>query len=643
VQAAPASGTLPLAAAILLVAALLAGDGSSDDRLVWIGAGGLVAAGAVAILYLPRPSRAGWIFLAALGAFVLWSGLSVLWSVEPDRSWSYFNRSACYLAFAVVGLALGALVGRAPRLAAAALAVSLSLVLAWALLGKVFPDLDPDGERVARLRGSLGYWNALAFVAVMAVPVSLWAAARRAHPHTARAGGALLFFLATVALLLTYSRGGALVALGALGLWFALGSPRLESVVAALGAGAVGLVVAIVGFALPGVSEERQPEDVRADDGLVFGLALVVGAALVFGAAYLASRREAGRPLDEHVRRRLGRAAAVAAAALFVAALAVGVARAGSPVDWVGDAVSEFSEPINPETEDDPGRFAELSSNTRWSWWEDALEVFREHPVVGAGAGAYDIARRPFREDELAPVEPHSLPLQFLAELGVVGLLLIGVAAVAAAFGIVRVLRRADGADRPAVAALTVVAAAYAVHGLVEFNWDYVALSGPVFLVVGLLLGREASASRVHLGRLPAVGTAAAVVVMLFSLAVPWLSVRKVEDARAASERPGEAARLAEEAHDLNPLAVEPLFVWAEAEAERGDYTEARRLYVEAVELQPENARTWRELGEFEYEALEREGFAARYLARARELDPQDRATAELLDQVGGSPAMERR
>jgi hypothetical protein len=638
VRAARASGTVPLAAAVVLGAALLAGDGSSDDRLLWIGGAALVAAGAVAILCLPRPSRAGWIFFAALGAFVLWSGLSILWSVEPDRSWSYFNRSACYLAFAVVGLAVGALVPRAPRLAAAALAVGLGLVLAWALLGKVVPDLDPDGERVARLRGSLGYWNALAFVAAMAVPVSLWAPAQRSHAHAVRAAGAVLFFLATVALLLTYSRGGALVALGALGLWLVLGSPRLESVVAAVGAGAAGLAVAVVGFALPGVSEERQPEDVRSDDGLLFGVALVVGAALIFGAAYLASREEARRPLDEHVRRRLGRMAGAAAAALFVAALALGVVRAGSPVDWVSDAVSEFSEPINPAVEDDPGRFAELSSNTRWSWWEDAFEVFREHPVVGAGAGAYDVARRPFREDELAPVEPHSLPLQFLAELGVVGFLLIGTAAAAAAVGIAAALRRAEDADRPAVAALTVVAAAYAVHGLIEFNWDYVALSGPVFLVVGLLLGRGASPQPARLGRLSAGGMAAVVAAMLFSLAVPWLSARKVEDARAASERPDDSARLAEDAHDLNPLAVEPLFLWADAEAARGDVTAARQRYVEAVELQPENARTWRELGEFEFEVLERRGFAERYLARARELDPQDRVTEDLLTRLRSRP-----
>jgi tetratricopeptide (TPR) repeat protein len=525
-------------------------------------------------------------------------------------------------------LALGALVARAPRLAATTLAISFGLVLGWALLGKVFPDLDPDGERVARLRGSLGYWNALALVSAMAVPLSLWAAARRAHPHVVRAGGAVLFFLATVVLLLTYSRGGALVFAGALGFWLLIGSPRLESVVAAVGAGAVGFAVSVIGFALPGISEERQPEDVRADDGLLFGLALLVGALLVFGVAFAGAREEARRPLDAALRRRLGRVVAVAAGGLLVAALALGVARAGNPVDWVGDAVSEFSEPLDPTFEDDPGRFIELSSNTRWSWWEDALEVFREHPAVGAGAGAYDVARRPFRADAFAPVEPHSLPLQFLAELGVVGFVLFGVAVAAGTAGIAAALRRADD-ERPVVAALTVVVAAYAVHGLAEFNWDYVVLSGPALLVAGLLLGRGAPARPLH--RLAALATVGAVIVVIFSLGVPWLAARKVDDARSAIADPARSARLAEDAHELNPLAVEPLLLWSQAEEARGDFDEARRLLVEAVELQPENPRTWRELGEFELEVMMRRDVAHRYLARARELDPKDPLTQQLL------------
>jgi tetratricopeptide (TPR) repeat protein len=121
--------------------------------------------------------------------------------------------------------------------------------------------------------------------------------------------------------------------------------------------------------------------------------------------------------------------------------------------------------------------------------------------------------------------------------------------------------------------------------------------------------------------------------VVLLSLAVPWLAARKVDDARSAITDPARSARLAEDAHDLNPLAVEPLLLWSQAEEARGDYEEARRLLVESVELQPENPRTWRELGEFELEVLMRRDLAHRYLARARELDPKDPLTAQLLQE----------
>ena len=71
--------------------------------------------------------------VAALGffaAFVAWNGISVLWSIEGDRSWAYFNRGLVYLALrggralaravgAGVGLRAGRRAGAAARLGAA--------------------------------------------------------------------------------------------------------------------------------------------------------------------------------------------------------------------------------------------------------------------------------------------------------------------------------------------------------------------------------------------------------------------------------------------------------------------------------------------------------------------------------------------
>ena len=138
----------------LAAAATLFSSGSSNGRLVWIGLAALLVAaalGAGAFLGLPRPAlgREAATALVLLTAFVSWNGISVLWSIEPDRTWDYFNRGLVYLAFAVVGVAVGSLVPRTARAWAYVLAVALALPLGWALLAKAVPAIGwtPGGLR----------------------------------------------------------------------------------------------------------------------------------------------------------------------------------------------------------------------------------------------------------------------------------------------------------------------------------------------------------------------------------------------------------------------------------------------------------------------------------------------------------------
>src|SRR5205823_986261 len=198
------------------------------------------AAALLGALPWPEPDRTGLAFLVLAALFVLWNGASIAWSLDPDRSWAYTNRGLAYLAFACVGLFVGAIVPRAPRAVAGAFAVFLAGVLGWALLGKVVPSLFPDGGRLARLRSPVGYWNALALLADMAVALGLWLAARREHRHAVRIAGAVLLYAAVVSILLAYSRAGVLVAIAVGAAWLAVRPERLESLVACGLAGGAG-------------------------------------------------------------------------------------------------------------------------------------------------------------------------------------------------------------------------------------------------------------------------------------------------------------------------------------------------------------------------------------------------------------------
>jgi Flp pilus assembly protein TadD len=631
------AGPLVLGAGALIVLALFAGDGSAYGPLVGIGAVALFLAAAWLALWLwgrvllPQLDRAGNVFVLALLAFVLWNGLSVLWSITPDRSWEYMNRGFIYLAFTVLGLVAVLSGPKTTRFVAAGLTAALAGVIAWALLGKVVPAFFPDSARVARLRDPIGYWNGLALVAALALPLAMWVAARREHARWLRIGGTVLLFLTTVALLLTYSRGGAVVALVAVAAFVAVCPDRLE-VLAALGLSvppAVG--ISAWAFSEPGLVADLQPSDKRMWAGIAFGAFLTLGGATVGVAAHLLIARE--ERFRTRIRWRPSVLQLAGAAAVLFAVVVVAVS-GGHPVEWVRAGVREFTNPVS-RAGSDPGRLASFSSNSRWTWWEEAWQIFTDEPVGGTGAASFSVARRPIRVNTTHTLEPHSLPLQFLAETGLVGLLLFGTAAAAAGVGIVAALGRLDGPDRAAAQALAIMPLAYALHALIDYDWDFVALTAPIMFVVGFLLAVGRPSRSRPASALRAVAAAVASAALVVSLASPWFAEREVNQAYAAlagrdHERALDEAELA---RSLNPLSIEPLLASAAAHEAEGDERAALVRYVEAVDLQPHNWRPWFELGRFEVEN-DRIDQGINHLRQARELDPLGPAN-DYLAQMG--------
>ena len=620
---------LLLASGALAALTLFAGDGSTYTPLVWIGGLALLGAGAGlalgfwGLIPLPRPARPAAAFAALFAAVVVWMSLSVLWSVAPDRSWEYANRALVYLAFLVVGLVVGAWRQPLRWVAMGAGAVSTAVV-GWALAGKVVPDLFPDGERVARLRDPLAYWNALAVVAAFAILFGLWAASRREHHVWVRAAGAWAVFVSTIALLLTYSRGGAVVAVIVVATLVALVRERVQVLATLAVALPPALAISLWAFATDGIAANGQPYDDRLEAGLVLGALLLVGGALVVAAALQLVRYE--RHADR-VPLPTARQTVVAAGAIAVVVVLVAVAGG-----WAGRALDDFT---NPPTGQGPKRFTSVSSSRRWEWWEESWRLFERDPVGGSGAGSFFIARRPYRTDLIVVAEPHSLPIQFLGELGIVGFaLLVGLVGTGAT-AVVGAVRRLDGAERTAGTALALAPLAYLLHTLVDYDWDFVALTGPVLLAVGLLLAVGAPELARRRRPLPAAAAALLAVASILSVAAPWLADREVRKSYAAVGRsdPEAALDAADRARSLNPLAIEPLHAAALAEEARGERQEALELYVRAVELQPENSETWYQLARYEASIGLRDE-AIRHVGQAQALDPKNEAIVQLIQEL---------
>jgi tetratricopeptide (TPR) repeat protein len=596
-DAAPRAGRVAQAAllaavGLLLVWALLFGGGS--------GTGALARAGIVAIacatlalatglrgrLPLPGLDLAGGVTVAAAAALTLWTGLSIWWSIAGDLSWDRLARGLVYLAFLTLGLVAGALAAGARRTSALIAAV-VAAALGWALLGVAIPSLFPDGDRIARLREPVGYWNALALLADAALALGLWAA--RGPRVAARIAGCLLVFGATVAVLLTQSRAGVVGALAVLALWLLLSDERLEDASRLLVGAVPALLVGGWALARPALSEDGALRADRVADGKVFAVLTIVGA---LGVSLGAWRIPFARIAADY-RRSAGRILLVAAAVVLLAGSIGFVAAVGDPYGW---ARSQFS---RGECVNEPGRLTDLCANNRLQWWGEALDVAADRPVAGSGAGTFAVARRRYRESATPVTEPHSVPLQLLADLGIVGLAL-GLTVVGGAFfGIRRGLRSAVGGERPAAAALSCLVVAYAIHALVDYDLDFLAVSAPMLVALGALLavGRPRASVRAGLPGLVAVGVVGVGAVL--AVAFPALSDREVDRAYAAIDagRLERAVDAADRARLLDPLALGPLQVRAVAADAAGDRAAAVAWYTRATELQPENPDTWYDLG----------------------------------------------
>jgi hypothetical protein len=564
---------------LVLVGATFFGGGFSARMLPWWG-GAAVITLAVLVARLGPPG--GWIALAPIAALALWCALSISWSTLPDRSWDYANRTAVYAAFVGIGLYLW----DRTRELAYALSALLAGIAVWALAGKVLPWLYEDYGRIARLRAPVGYWNALALLGVFALPLALWLARQR------RTEGVLLAYAWLVVIGLTYSRSG--VILGALVIvaWAVLSRDWLDAAATTIAAAVPAFVVFGIALALPGVTDDGQSHPTRVQHGLLFGLALVAG-----GVAAVALSR-APRP----------------APTLRVRTALIGVVVAIALLAVVGTALA-------PECSNDvvntAGRFGCGSTNHRADWWREALDGFRDHPLAGSGAGSFVVTHLRLRGSFLDETpEPHNVPLQFLTETGIVGFALYLLSAF--------VLLRGVRGRRDHELALALIPVAFFVHGLVDIDWDYLAVAAPAFLVAGALAGRPRTAEEPS--PFPALAAAGVTVAVCASLLLPWLADRWTSQAEGAVvDRPAHAIALAKRARSANPLSIDPILVQALGEDVRGRPRYELGLLEKATEVQPDNKESWFRLGDFWLNDRRCARRALPALERVVTLDPQAR------------------
>ena len=434
--------------------------------------------------FLRRRSRPSLLYLTALavfGAFVVWTGLSVLWSFGPDLSWMAFDVAALYAAAAaVIGLTpAGALQLRVVGVGFFLVALAVGV---YALLGKVTPDLVTHAHTYARLDSPIGYWNVLALVMVLGLVVGLALAGDRGIHAVWR----ILAATACVPLCLTYfftlSRGGWIALAVALIVYFALSTTRLSSFASVV------VILAPAGAAVWKVRDLTTLFTATTDDALRTAqghallrwtlLALVVTAALQL--VVVLAQRSVPWP------RWLRIAAGVAIPVVLVLGISAGswrYAEARGGTAWVKDRVHTFVAG-DDQTSAEEGATRLVSLNTgRPPLWKEALEQSRSARMLGTGAGTFVLTHERFREGGGVVRHAHSQWLNVLSELGVVGLgLFVAAVVLFLAAAIRNPLRDRGDPLRPLVVAMQAGLVAFVVHISWDWDWDMAAVGVVFFL-----------------------------------------------------------------------------------------------------------------------------------------------------------------
>jgi O-antigen ligase/polysaccharide polymerase Wzy-like membrane protein/tetratricopeptide repeat protein len=616
----------------------------------------LLAAGAVGVLLwrggsgLPLSgSRAGWAGLGLLAAFTAWAGLSLAWSVAPSGTWAELNRAASYVLVVAIALAAASWYPRAVWHGALGYAGIALAVALYALGGKVVPGLhigpvDFDQTDVlARLRAPLEYWNALALFLAMALPIVLRLAVDETRAARVRLGALAALPVYLVTLGLTYSRGGLIAAVVAVAVTIALAGSGLRTLMylgLALLASAPALAI---GFTADDLTGNVVPLSEREGEGLALGGVLLASIALLAVAGRLVVSAES-RVASSVARTRLVVRGLLGA--LAVAALVGLIAMTASDRGLTGTVSHEwdsFRSSREAPAQFDPGRISSTNAGNRWVWWSEAAGAWSDRPLTGHGAGSFPVVHRQYRTDRLDVRQPHSVPLQLLAETGLVGFLLaMGGLALLFAGAVGAVRRMLPGAERGVAAALAGAAVAWLVHGFYDWDWDIPGVTMPALVFLGLLCARGSGAAWTprSLGPGARVALLSASVLALGTVAVsailPSWARSETDGALASVARGDSPARLeraqadADFASRLDTLAVEPLLAAASLAERRGRSDQARSYLVDAVRRQPESVQAWLALARFSLESGDLvNGRIA--LRKVLALDPRNRTVPLLI------------
>lgn len=579
------------------------------------------------------PVRSRGLIVALIGVWGLATlgVLSALWADAPANALETGLRTVLYAAvFTVPVVVLRH--QRSLRLTASILAAGIG-VIALVTLGRLLVA-DPDVVVAGRLDGPVGYRNASALLFCLGFWPLVTIAAKHGASRLLRSFAFGLAELELCLAFLTQSRG-VLIGFAAGGLIVvSLGPDRVRR--AWLAILALGLLAACSGGLLTTYSAFDGGQGVPTDGDITrSGVWLVVATALATLAGALFSVFDSGLRTAVTTRK----IARWSLGAIVVVGAVGAIAAVGNPVDQAREQWDEFR---GLETIADGSTRYFNAGGQRYDLWRVAVKEFEDHPLHGAGAGNYASRYYEERKNDRNLDDPHSLPFQLGAELGLLGLGALALFLAGVVVMVSRGWRRLHPDDQRLSAGMLATGAVLMGQSLVDWMWRIpgVAAIGIFAIGVGVAVVARGTVPGVRERWMPIpsrIAIAAAAIVLAGFTFTTFLSDYYVRDARA--ERGKDAvAQLdsARRARSLSGSSLPPMYLEASALESLGQVERARRVLLEARRKVPRDFTTLALIGDLEARAG-RFAEAKVWYGRALALNPADVGLQQLA-KSGGRP-----
>lgn len=567
-------------------------------------------------LIIERIRRAAWILIGGLAVLALWTGLGIAWSESAERSLIELARVITFLGVFVLGASLQGREGL--RRTIAGVGSAIAVVGALALVSRLEPSWIPAGElqriadaRVTRLNYPLNYWNGLAALMAIGIPLATTLALRSRSLLGQALCAASVPVMATTAFF-TLSRGGAIEIAVGLATMVAIYPRRLSALptLAITGIGSATLIAAATQRDALEAGLVNEAARRQGDEMLGIVLAVATAVALLQVAIALTKRYSIVPQLRVPPRITGG-----VAAAGVVVAVAIGVA-AGVP-DRLDREWQEFKNPVGIAAQG-AARFESSSGLGRYQLWESAIDANDTARVSGIGPGTFEFW---WAENGTEPIfvrDAHSLYLETLAELGIIGfVIIVGLVGGVIVLGLNRV-RRASEDKRSLLAGAVGACTAFAIAAGIDWVWEMAVFPTAFFLLAAAIAGPavvrergrrreqrnagEASVERGSWGsgRAPRLAVAAIAGAALIAIAIPYTGASFVAESQDVDTEVPDALDRARQARDVQPYAASPTLQEAALLESIGDLAAAADVAREATRQDSTNWRTWMLLARIE-------------------------------------------